>query len=79
MKNQLQSIHFVVVTYNGESFIKKCIAAIREESPASPIHVIDNGSQDSTLSILADLNITPIQTNENLGFGKAITSASPKP
>lgn len=71
MKNQLQSIHFVVVTYNGETFIKKCIAAIREESPASPIHVIDNGSHDNTLSILADLNITPIQTHENLGFGKA--------
>lgn len=71
MIDSLQSTHFVVVTYNGESFIKKCLDAIQEESPSSPIHVIDNGSVDNTLSILDSLGVSPIKTNENLGFGKA--------
>ena len=71
MKDPLQATHFVVVTYNGEAFIEKCIDAIREETPSSSIHVIDNGSKDNTLSILDTLGVTPIHTNENLGFGKA--------
>ena len=71
MRGPLQSTHFVVVTYNGEAFIENCIHAIRAETPSSPIHVIDNGSQDKTLSILNSLGISPIKTNENLGFGKA--------
>ena len=71
MIDPLQSTHFVVVTYNGEPFIEKCINAIQEESPSSPIHAIDNGSVDNTLSILDSLGVSPIKTNENLGFGKA--------
>jgi len=66
MNTHLQTTHFVVVTFNGEAFTEKCIDAIRAEAPSSPIHVIDNGSKDETLSILDTLGINPIQTNENL-------------
>lgn len=71
MNGPLQSTHFVVVTYNGEGFIKQCIDSIREETSSSPIHVVDNGSNDNTLSILNTLGVSPIKSNENHGFGKA--------
>ena len=69
--NQLPHTHFVIVTYNGERFIKACIQAIQNESPTSPIHVIDNGSNDHTLDILSTLGVGVLKTGENLGFGRA--------
>ena len=71
MSDLLQSTHFVVVTYNGERFIEKCIKAILHESPGSPIHVIDNGSSDKTLDILNTLKVSVHRTEKNLGFGRA--------
>lgn len=70
MNPHLQTTHFVVVTYNGEAFIKKCIDAIRAEAPSSQIHVIEKGSKDEILSILDALGINTIQTNENLDLYK---------
>lgn len=71
MKNHLKLTHFVIVTYNGERFIEACIKAIQNESPNSPIHIVDNGSNDRTLDILSTLGIDVLQTGENLGFGRA--------
>ena len=71
MMNQLQDTHFVIVTYNGERFIKTCIEAIHNESPTSPIHIIDNGSNDRTLDILSTLGVSVLKAGKNLGFGRA--------
>ena len=71
MTNQLKDTHFVIVTYNGERFIKACINAIQDESPNSPMHVIDNGSKDHTLDILSRLGVSVLKTGTNLGFGRA--------
>lgn len=69
--HQLKNTHFVIVTYNGERFIKACIQAIQNESPTSPVHVIDNGSNDHTLHILSTLGVSVLETGKNLGFGRA--------
>lgn len=64
-------IHFIIVTYNGDAFIRKCIESIRLHSSESKIHIIDNGSTDDTLNILQELNQPFVSTNKNLGFGQA--------
>ena len=65
------SIHFVIVTFNGAPYIRKCIQSVKDSAPGSKVHVIDNLSTDNTLSILEQLQIRPIRLTKNLGFGQA--------
>lgn len=65
------SIHFVIVTFNGENYIRKCIQCLKESAPESTVHIIDNLSTDNTISILEELDQKPIRLNKNLGFGQA--------
>ncbi|WP_088892292.1 glycosyltransferase family 2 protein [Leptolyngbya ohadii] len=63
----------VIVTYNAESFIEKCIRSLEQVDVDSSIIVIDNGSSDRTTQIIKD-NFSQVQLIEsevNLGFGKA--------
>lgn len=62
----------IIVTYNGEKWIEKCIRTLLEGSVAPQIMVVDNGSTDATLSILSPFSEVAItQAGENLGFGRA--------
>lgn len=65
------SIHFVIVTYNGENYIKRCLRDLKAASPDSPIHIIDNNSTDRTVTILNELNEKPHCLDQNVGFGQA--------
>lgn len=63
----------VVVTYNGEKWIERCLGSLKESTvPIQPM-AIDNGSSDNTLSIIENHfpEVHLIKSNENLGFGKA--------
>lgn len=63
----------VVITYNGESWIRKCLSSLQESDYQNDILVIDNNSTDHTVRIIKEefSNVKLIQSEKNLGFGKA--------
>lgn len=66
-------IYSIVVTYNGQEWIEKCLNSLTKSSVTSNIIVIDNGSIDQTVETIKTKfsNCQLIETKENLGFGKA--------
>lgn len=71
--NAKTKLFVIIVTYNGAEWIEKCLNSVYNSSiEAIPI-VIDNGSEDNTLSLIR--NGFPmcqiLETGSNLGFGKA--------
>ena len=75
MSNNLNNdkIYSIVVTYNGQQWIEKCLTSLTNSSVASNIIVVDNGSTDQTVKTIKTKfkNCQLIETKENLGFGKA--------
>ena len=68
------AVAVVIVTYNGQEVIEKCLSTLIESSDLlSNIIVVDNQSTDNTLSILEKFkdHIQLIQLDSNLGFGQA--------
>ncbi|MBE9585363.1 glycosyltransferase family 2 protein [Mucilaginibacter sp. JRF] len=67
------TVYCVIVTYNGEQWIRKCLSSLVNSSLLPHIYVVDNGSTDNTVSIIqqeypqVELNLSP----DNLGFGQA--------
>lgn len=63
----------IIVSYNFEPWIHKCIQSIISSTHPSDIIVIDNASTDNTVSIIKEHYNTVflIESSENLGFGKA--------
>ncbi|CAN1534024.1 COG1216 Predicted glycosyltransferases [Flavobacteriaceae bacterium] len=67
-----KKISVVVVTYNGEIWIKKNIDSLLKSNYPIDIIVVDNASTDQSIALLNEYkNIQIIQNNTNLGFGKA--------
>jgi GT2 family glycosyltransferase len=65
-------VFVVIVTYNGSKWIEKCISSVLNSSYNIKIVVVDNHSQDNSVEILNQFpEIHLIQSQENLGFGKA--------
>lgn len=65
-------VYCVIVTFNGLSWIDKCLTSIyREEIPPS-IVVVDNCSTDATVEFIRSKypDIEVIVTPENIGFGR---------
>lgn len=65
------NIHAVIVTYNGETWIKGCLDSMTNIQHPVHIHIVDNGSTDETLAICSNYKLNIISNNENLGFGAA--------
>ncbi len=64
----------IVVTYNGERWVKKCFSSLISSNLKNHcVLAIDNGSTDDTLEIIQNdfPSVGIIETGENLGFGKA--------
>lgn len=66
-------IYTLVVTYNGEQCITKCLQSLSESTIQSKVLVIDNASTDNTLNLIKDQfpEVRLIPQTENLGFGAA--------
>ena len=73
MKNNEPRICTIIVSYNFEEWIDKCLGSLRESSLPTKIIVIDNNSSDDTCNrIKKDYpEVTLIENHENWGFGKA--------
>ncbi len=69
MKN---NIAVIIVTFNGEIWIQKCLNSILTADCKLQIFVVDNASTDGTIKLLEDFKtIHVIESKINLGFGKA--------
>ncbi|CAM2940632.1 glycosyltransferase family 2 protein [Paenibacillus sediminis] len=75
------SVH--IVTYNSAADIADCLAAVRDQSyPIYEIIVIDNASQDDTVSVVEQVisnmpeqPITIVSNKQNIGFAPAHNQA----
>lgn len=67
-----KKIAVVVVTYNGQAWIKKNMDSLLQSSYPVDIIVVDNASTDQSVSLLQEYkNVHLIESKVNLGFGKA--------
>ena len=71
MKNT--KVFCIIVTYNAQPWIEKCLSTLEEEHLDLKIIVVDNASKDNTLAIIKNQfpKVEIIESKENLGFGKA--------
>ncbi|MGQ1891296.1 glycosyltransferase family 2 protein [Thermophagus sp. OGC60D27] len=67
------TIYAIVVTYNGAKWVDKCFASLVNSSVPLKILAIDNGSSDGIVVQIRSKfpQVEVIETNTNLGFGKA--------
>lgn len=65
-------VYTIVVTYNGASWIRKCLNSLQNSSIPLRIVVIDNCSTDNTVELIRQYypQIELIQSAQNLGFGQ---------
>lgn len=62
----------VIVTYNGEPWIRDCLNSLRAQRRELHVIVVDNGSSDDTCGIIATEYpwVQLIRSKENVGFGR---------
>jgi hypothetical protein len=75
-------IDVVIVNFNSKGFLKKCVQSVLASTVPVEVFVVDNGSEDKSLSILKDtMGCEPrlhlIENKENMGFAKANNAALP--
>ena len=67
-----KNVFVIIVTFNGDRWIKDTIQSLLKSKYSCRIVVIDNGSSDKTLEILSEFKeIKLIYNHLNLGFGQA--------
>jgi GT2 family glycosyltransferase len=69
----VKKVFSIVVSYNGIAWIEKCLTSLSSGSYPTQIVVIDNGSADSTVSVIKDRfpQVHLIESKKNFGFGQA--------
>ncbi len=68
-----QDLVTVIVTYNGDRWIHKCLESLRKSVKTTDIIVVDNASSDRTVKIIQQdfPEVKLITSDQNLGFGAA--------
>lgn len=63
----------VIVTYNGEKWMERCIGSITQSTLEADTFVIDNNSTDGTIAAIRRVNPKAFvyEAGKNLGFGQA--------
>lgn len=72
--SKLNTLTYIIVTWNNENEIEDCLKTIQHYSPRnSKIIVVDNKSSDETISIIKAKfsTVQLIESQENLGFAGA--------
>lgn len=66
-------VFVVIVTYNGEKWIKGCLESVLNSTIPISIIVVDNHSSDKTVEIISNdfREVRLLEQNENFGFGIA--------
>jgi len=71
----LPKVSVIIVTWNGEEYIKRCLNSITEDTYKNiECIVVDNGSSDRTTSIISSKfdNVTLIKLSKNEGFCRGV-------
>lgn len=73
MGNNPTNVYTVIATFNGESWIQKCISSLQSSDIKVNIVVVDNKSTDKTCEMVRNQfpDVELIQNSKNLGFGQA--------
>lgn len=61
----------IIVTYNGEKWIRRCLDTVFASSYPTDVYVVDNASNDRTISLIQNLPINLHMLASNEGFGYA--------
>ena len=69
----MSNVYCIIVTYNAMKWVDKCFSSLLQSSVPINIVVIDNGSNDSTISYIRNNypKIHLIINKDNKGFGQA--------
>ncbi|UOK43753.1 MULTISPECIES: glycosyltransferase family 2 protein [Flavobacterium] len=72
MKNKVK-VYCIIVTYNGMKWIEKCLSSLKEDAIDLTIVVVDNNSDDETVTFIKTNfpEVKIVESDINLGFGKA--------
>ena len=67
------NVQVIIVTFNASQWIDRCFGSLLKSSIQLNILAIDNASSDNTVDILKQnySSVAVIETESNLGFGKA--------
>lgn len=67
------NVYVIIVTYNGEKWIKKCIDSLICSDTNIKIVIVDNASTDGSIGIINGYSngIKVFRLTSNIGFGKA--------
>lgn len=69
----MKKVLTLIVSYNFEPWINRCIPSLLDSTYPTDIMVIDNASGDNTVAVLREQypSVIIVESKENLGFGKA--------
>lgn len=69
----MEKLFIIIVTYNAEKWLDKCLSPFLDMPKEWQIVVVDNGSEDNTVSLLENKFpfVRLIVNKKNLGFGQA--------
>lgn len=69
----MHKVLVIIVTYNAMNWLDKCLSSIDKSTVSCDVIVVDNGSTDDTRIVIKEkyLNVQLIESDTNLGFGKA--------
>ncbi|MEZ4787337.1 MAG: glycosyltransferase family 2 protein [Flavobacterium haoranii] len=67
-----QKVVVIIVTYNGSNWLNKCLQSLQKSVMPISVIAVDNASTDNSVEILKQFSfVEVIQSETNLGFGKA--------
>ncbi|MDK2770673.1 MAG: glycosyltransferase family 2 protein [Flavobacterium sp.] len=67
-----QKVVVIIVTYNGSKWLNKCLQSLQQSILPISVIAVDNASTDNSVAILKQFSfVEVIQSETNLGFGKA--------
>ena len=67
----MKKVATIIVTYNGERWINRCLNSVTRSSYHSDLFRVDNFSTDETLNLIKDFPLNLEKLNFNAGFGYA--------
>ncbi|MDP2455198.1 MULTISPECIES: glycosyltransferase family 2 protein [unclassified Kaistella] len=74
----MKKIATIIVTYNGEKWINRCLDSVLKSTYPTDIYVVDNCSNDDTLALIKSYPVNLEVLHFNAGFGYANNSVLQK-
>jgi GT2 family glycosyltransferase len=69
---EVREVAVVIPSWNSVSWLPACLTSLKEEKIGSEILVVDNGSTDGSVELLAEEGIRCLSLPRNIGFAAAM-------